>query len=163
MIFVNQKIKSGWKLYLLLSGKWYRPGMENVRIGAALCALAALLFAPPAAAQQKVTISAKDCKRLVRLAPSADTAYKPGLDVRGKSVAPADVGGGARLKLPTEITFDMTKDLSKFGGPAEASVGKVKYDILTGKLTFNGQPVATGAAAELAEKCRRAMEGADKP
>ncbi len=126
---------------------------------ACMVALLAALIAPPAAAGQPVQISAKDCKRLVKHNPAPDVAYKAGVDVRGKKVAGADLGGSSPLKMPNVITFDMTKDLSGKGGSSETSVGKVKFDIMSGKLTYNGQPVGSGAEAELARKCRQLMQG----
>ena len=119
----------------------------------------ALFLSHAASAQHKVEITSKDCKRLVRHTPAPDVAYKPGVDVRGKKVVGADLGGGKPLKLPDVITFDITKDLSGHGGSKETSVGKVKFNIMTGKLSYNGQPLSSNAESELAAKCRQLMKG----
>lgn len=37
-----------------------------------------------------ITISKPDCSRLIQHVPSADVTYKPGVDVRGRPVVPAD-------------------------------------------------------------------------
>ncbi|MBT3765938.1 MAG: hypothetical protein HOF84_08780, partial [Rhodospirillales bacterium] len=73
-----------------------------------------------AVAQQKLSISAKDCRRLVRHVARDDVTYKAGVDVRGRRLKgpPADVGGGSGIKIPTIIEFDVTRDLRSFlGGP----------------------------------------------
>jgi hypothetical protein len=75
-----------------------------------------------AVAQQKLTISAKDCRRLVRHVARDDVTYKAGVDVCGRKLKgpPADVGGGSPIKIPTIIEFDVTRDLRSFLGGAKA-------------------------------------------
>ena len=109
-----------------------------------------------------VKISPKYCQRLVQHTPSADVAYKPGVDVRGNPVAPADLPGQARITAPNEITFNLTLDLLKQYGIAsdsplapsgEATIGTVKYDIAAGRLTFNGEPLTDPEQSVLAAGC----------
>jgi hypothetical protein len=38
-------------------------------------------------------------------------------------------------------------------------VGKVKYNLSSGRLTFNGQTLGGGDQRELAEKCRSVLSG----
>ncbi len=125
------------------------------------CALAALLVAQPAVAQQKAKISAKDCRRAVKHVPAPDVAYKPGVDVRGRKVAPADLGGRPRLKLPNVLTFDIEKDLSSLAGGlgADVPVGTIRYDINSGRITFNGQPLTGPQQAQLVARCREVLKG----
>ena len=125
------------------------------------CALAAVLVAQPAVAQQKAKISAKDCRRAVKHVPAPDVAYKPGVDVRGRKVAPADLGGRPRLKLPNVLTFDIELDLSSLAGGLEADVpvGTIRYDINSGRITFNGQPLTGPQQAQLVARCREALKG----
>ncbi|MCH6591286.1 MAG: hypothetical protein IH806_12425 [Proteobacteria bacterium] len=86
---------------------------------AVLCAFAGLLPAPAAAAAEYVVkVTAGDCRRVVAHVAAADVEYRPGVDVRGRKVAPADLGGGPPIKLPDEIAFDIKVDLRNFlGGP----------------------------------------------
>lgn len=109
-----------------------------------------------------VTISPKDCQRLVQHTPSADVAYKPGVDARGNPVTPADLPGSARITAPNEITINLTVDLLKEYGVAsgsplsprgEASVGTVVYDIAAGRLTYNGQVLTEPEQNVLAAAC----------
>ena len=73
-----------------------------------------------AAEPPKVRITKKDCKRIIRHQPSADVAYKPGVDVRGNPVAAADVNGGFTVPLPDVFEFNITKDLTAYlDGPEE--------------------------------------------
>lgn len=112
-----------------------------------------------------ITVTATDCQRLVRHQPSGDVAYKPGVDVNGNPVAPADLPGSVTIKTPTEVTFDVTYDLLSNYGVAsdtvlaprgEAVVGTVKYDLLSGALTFNGERLDNAETAALADLCKAA-------
>ena len=65
--------------------------------------------------------------------PSADVAYKPGLDVRGRWVGAADIGNGSRIKLPDVFQFNVNVDIRRYlGGPeadaAAASTAAIAAD-----------------------------------
>jgi len=114
----------------------------------------------------EVKIAPEDCRRLVQHRPSADVAYKPGVDVSGNPVAPADLPGTARITAPNEITINLAIDvLQQYGVPAdsllspsgEASIGTVKYDIASGRLTYNGQPLTDSEQDALAAACSGVM------
>ena len=121
-----------------------------------------LLAASPAAAHETatVTITRADCARLVEHVPGPDVAYQPGVDVYGRDVAPADLGGAPRIELPETIVIDIEVDLqARFGTPdnkvlfdPDAEVGEVAYR--DGRFTFNGQPLQDQAQAELAARCQ---------
>ena len=123
--------------------------------------LAGIIFAAATdvRAAGKLTVSKKDCAGIVAHAPSADVAYKPGTDVHGRKVTPADLGGGSPLKLPKEITIDIGIDLEeKYGLGAggdytgTANVGKVK--VKNGQITFNGQPLGNQEQQAISAACR---------
>jgi hypothetical protein len=125
-------------------------------------ALAGLVLAAAAdvRAASELTLSKKDCARIVRHAPSPDVAYKPGVDARGRKVAPADLGGGSLIKLPKEITIDIGIDLEeKYGLGAggkytgTSNIGKVK--VKNGRVTFNGQPLGNREQQAIAAACRK--------
>jgi len=144
----------------------------------AFAALIALVLAPAAAAAQshlesgsapgtrsRIVLEARDCRRLVtRHRPSLDTAYEPGVDARGRPVAPADLLGGAELRLPEVIVIDVLIPLTEFlgeaapprTGHAEVRVGEVRVE--GERLSFNGQPLGDPAAAAIAAACRRSIE-----
>ncbi|TQV79114.1 hypothetical protein [Denitrobaculum tricleocarpae] len=120
---------------------------------------------------QRVTIeiSDADCRLLTRHQPDADVAFQPGVDARGRPVAPADLNGGgqagfSRLETPKRIVIPIEVDLfERFGVPAnadlfkaDAQVGQVIYD--DGKLFYNGQRLADGASDELLLLCKKALK-----
>ncbi len=133
----------------------------------ALFLLAAALAATPGAAHEKATvvITRADCARLVAHVPDPDVAYRPGVDVYGRAVVPADLGGPARIELPETILIDIEIDLlQRFGIPAspalydgDAEVGEVAYR--DGRFTFNGQPLQDEAQAALAARCQKVVDG----
>ena len=132
---------------------------------AVLCAFAGLLPAA-AAAGQVVTVTAGDCRRVVAHVAAADVEYRPGLDVRGRKVAPADLGGGPPIKLPDEIAFDIKVDLRNFlGGPAAdaraASAAVTAADeAAAAAVTAETAAVAAEAAATEAEAISAAATAA---
>ena len=76
-------------------------------------ALAIFLLWPMAAqSAESAAVSVTDCQRLVRHQPRADVEYKPGVDVHGKAVAPADLGGGYQMKMPETIDIQIGIDLA---------------------------------------------------
>jgi hypothetical protein len=113
------------------------------------------------AAGIKAKVSGRDCKRLVQHQVSAEVNYKPGVDVRGRRVAGANVAGGIKLKLPKTVEFNIAFNplkgtaATRFG-TTSSRVGKVKYDISKNTFTFNGEPMNDKALAEFAQKCRSA-------
>src|SRR5215475_7077827 len=88
-----------------------------------LVVLVAAGWVAPASAE--VAISRRDCDRLVNHEPAPDVAYQPGVDVHGKPVAPADLGGGSQIELPDVIYIPIEVLLQgNFGIPP----GSVFYD-----------------------------------
>lgn len=131
-------------------------------------AIAGLTMTPFAVLAQdgkEVTVSSKDCRRLVRHYPDADVAYKPGVDVRGNPVASADLAGSRLKVLPDKLTIPITADLlngfgiaddSPFALEGETRIGTVEYDINKGTMTYNGQPLGDPEQQALAAACAAA-------
>lgn len=124
-----------------------------------LAAIMALGAGP--AVGETLVVSRADCERLVRHFPAADVEYKPGVDVHGRAVAPADLPGSPKLQLPETFSFDINMDMSKYLtssalGTRDMKVGAVTYNIASGHLTFNGQPLTNADEAAVAEACRQA-------
>ena len=128
-------------------------------------AIGCLAVAPllAAAAPTTVTIDRADCAALVAHWPAPGVAYRPGVDVRGRPVMPADLEPH-RLALPEIITIDITVELferlgippqgeANYGG--EVRVGVVELDA-GGRLTLNGEPITSEAHRQLSEQCQRA-------
>jgi hypothetical protein len=128
----------------------------------ALLMFAAALTMPAAAsAQGTIRIERRDCARLIAHRPDADVAFRPGVDVRGNAVAPAELDGGSRPELPDSIPILITIDLQeRFGIPADsrlfepnAYIGIAAFRFADGAITFNGQPLTDPEQAALAAAC----------
>lgn len=131
-----------------------------------LAGLVVLLAWPggTAAESGKVTVkmSPRDCRRLVRRHPSGDVAYRPGVDVRGKPVVPADLGGGSRLKLPKVISFDIKADLRNYLGGPEADAKAASAAVLAAdKATAAASAANTAAVTTTAAAATATAAAAD--
>jgi len=129
-----------------------------------------------------VRVTDQDCRRLVVHEPAPGVAYQPGVDVRGKSVAPADLHGAAEITLPEVVSIPIEVDLyrraPRNGDASEsdprpdpdpdvglgqdldpsldgdAQIGTVEIDLHTGRATFNGQPLTSEAQHRLNRRCQ---------
>lgn len=158
----------------------FKPLLRRFAALLSICALPLIigLSAEAGAAQQEgqtddqrpaaiLEITPDQCRRLSRHVPDPGVAYQPGVDVRGRAVAPADLNGNeyiTAIKPPKTIVIPIEVDLfDRFGIPAnpslfegDAQVGEVVYD--DGKLFFNGQRLADGASDEIALYCSDLLE-----
>jgi hypothetical protein len=133
--------------------------MIRKTLGVLLLAFSASLLVAPAVGQDKVRVTKRDCKRVLkRQVKSAE--YKPGVDARGRRVKSADLGGGSPIKLPKEITIDIGIDLDEKYGlgsggkyTGTANIGKVK--VRDSQVFWNGQPLGNHEQSAIADACRR--------
>jgi hypothetical protein len=127
-------------------------------IGSIALVLAAVAWAAPASAE--IAISRKDCQRLVNHEPAPDVTYQPGVDVHGRPVAPADLGGGQQIQLPDVIYIPIEVLIQdKYGIPANsvlydatALVGVVS--VRGNQVYFEDQPLTDPEIVALEEACR---------
>lgn len=108
-----------------------------------------------------VKVSKAECSRIVAHTPAPDVAYKPGVDARGRKVAPADAYGANPITIPDEITIDIGIDLEKKYGlgaggkfTGEGTVGKVV--VKGGRVFWNDKALDQNDQSALAEACRKA-------
>ena len=111
-----------------------------------------------------VTITRAGCLRLVEHVP--DVEYQAGVDVRGRTVAPADLNGGTTLAVPDTIEIEIEVDLfDRFGIPADPDLFEADAQIGTavvepdGRAFFNGQPLQDEAQFELTRRCQEIFYG----
>ncbi len=149
-----------------------------------------LVLLPITAHAETVAVSAADCQKLVAHVPSDDVTYKPGVDVRGKAVAPADLGGGYKMELPESIDLQIGVDLADrlairaankqaaaqaqaglptTTGPAARKVLPAEGYAPVGMLSirgneayWNGKPLAPQDQAALTTACRQGLAKAPK-
>lgn len=62
-------------------------------------------------ARRQVRATWATCRQLVDHVASPDVKYKPGVDVQGRRVAPADLNPRPNIKIPETITIPITVDL----------------------------------------------------
>jgi len=127
-------------------------------IGSIALVLASIAWAAPASAE--IAISRKDCQRLVNHEPAPDVTYQPGVDVHGRPVVPADLGGGQQIQLPDVIYIPIEVLIQdKYGIPANsvlydatALVGVVS--VRGNQVYFEDQPLTDPEIVALEEACR---------
>jgi hypothetical protein len=127
-------------------------------IGSIALVLSLVAWTAPASAE--IAISRKDCQRLVNHEPAPDVTYQPGVDVHGRPVAPADLGGGQQIQLPDVIYIPIEVLIQdKYGIPANsvlydatALVGVVS--VRGNQVYFEDQPLTDPEIVALEEACR---------
>jgi len=126
-----------------------------------------LVFSSVAGAAETVIVTRADCARLVHHVPDPGVAYQPGVDVRGRPVAPADLGGTPKIKLPDTLEIPVTLDmLARYGLPANSSlyrlddtvIGTARVRVKDGRAWFNGAPLGDEETFALARACREARK-----
>lgn len=129
-----------------------------------LIALVALPIQLSFAVDAEINVTQKDCQRVEKHLARNDVAYKPGVDVHGNPVVPADLKDN-RLQIPDNIIIDLSlplQDLYKGAkgvdetlANAEVQIGKLDYNLSSGKLKFNGQELGDPALNAIAIECRK--------
>lgn len=114
------------------------------------------------AAEPVVIISKNDCARLVAHQASPDVTYKPGVDVHGRPVAPADLPGSNQIAAPEDIAIDLTIEVQRrFGIPGNSALFRPEVRVGTvivkpdGSATFDGQPLTTPEQQALSVLCQK--------
>lgn len=116
------------------------------------------------AEEVSVRLTREDCQHLTRYVPDPGVAYQPGVDVNGRAVAPADLGGAPALQIPETIQITIDVDLQdRLGFPANDKT--FEADALLGVVTlgpdgrawFNGQPLQDETQVELSQRCQEIL------
>lgn len=102
----------------------------------------------PAAGDDKVKIiDTSKCRFATRHEPAPDVAYKPGVDVDGNPVVPADINGSQVFQPPARVPIRLLIPLSELLdnppaglGDTNIDLGLLEVEIATGRLFLNGKP-----------------------
>lgn len=150
-------------------------------LGAAVLALPSAALAQQAelgSQPVRIVITKLDCSRLIRHVPAADVAYQPGVDARGRAVAPADMpgsGAGALPNLlPDVLEFPLTINPIGYGarnqaqrekaaaaqGSADAHSGKLAAQAQITTLTAQKTNLTTEAATLATQKATLVADAA---
>ncbi len=109
-------------------------------------------------------MSDRECRQLVEHTASPGVAYQPGVDVRGRPVAPADLASsGAQIQAPQNFTIDLKTSLAgKYGIPSNSplldpsvEVGKITVEDGGRRVLYNGQPLGGAEQGALADLCKQ--------
>jgi hypothetical protein len=128
---------------------------------AVICAIGALALASGPAVAQTVAVTDADCAKIVNYTTPPGVNYQPGVDVYGRSVAPADLDSGSQPQIGSgPITIDITADLHRYGVPSNsplllpgAHLGQITVD--NNHTYFNGQPLGDTEEKAIADACRQ--------
>lgn len=135
--------------------------MRIVQVGSAALVAAAAAFGSTSAGADEIRITSRDCQRIVRHVADADVAYKPGVDVRGKPVAPADLSDSPKLKLPDVYTFDINIDMGRYLGRPEDQAAAASAATLAADAATAAATAATTAANDATSTAEAARDVAD--
>jgi hypothetical protein len=132
----------------------YRVAIVN----AAVVILTCFVWAMPAEAD--ITVSRRDCDRLVQYQQAPGVEYQPGVDAHGRPVAPADLGGGYQIKPPETIVIPIEILIQdRFHIPANSVLwnAKAQVGVVTVKgdqVFYEGQLLGDAETAALQQLCR---------
>ena len=138
----------------------HRPTLLGTTLALALLGAVA---APALAESVPARVDREACAQVVEHVPDADVAYKPGVDVDGKPVAPADMPGAPQLELPDSFVITLELDLRHSAFPVPGPRGldpKVQLGVITvvgNRVYYNGQPLDDPEQTRLAAACREFM------
>ncbi len=110
----------------------------------------------------RIVITRDMCQQArVQHQPAPDVAYRPGTDVYGRPVAPADLPGSGTSAyggLGSQSSTDLLirpQAAARGGVIGETYVGRVTVDA-SGRTLLNGQPIEPSSQSELQQLCARA-------
>lgn len=129
----------------------FRLACMQMRAFLFFCLSGLLVFSTPAVAAEtrdkKIVIDTSKCRFATRHQPAPDVAFKPGVDVHGNAVVPADVNGGQVFQPPARVPIQLLIPLSELLanppaglGDANIDLGLLEVEIATGRLFLNGKP-----------------------
>lgn len=109
----------------------------------------------PVEVDEPFSFSDADCRWLTRHIPDADVAYKPGVDVHGKAVVPADLNGTYDFELPETVIASVSRRLLGHRNlEQETPFAEIEIDVATGAIRINGRGLESEEQEQLVAWCR---------
>ena len=145
-----------------------RPGAAHLIASSRVAATNAVLviltcFGGSFPAVADIAVTHQDCDRLVKYQPAPGVKYQPGVDVQGRPVTPADLGGGYQIKPPETIVipieiliqdrFNIPTNSVLWNAKAQVGVVTVKGD----QVFYEGQLLGDSETAALEQLCREQL------
>ena len=121
------------------------------------------------AAETRIVITHKECKRLLLKQANISADYVPGVDVRGNKVKSANLPDPNRIELPDELSFDISPKIYQMMG-ATPPTGLEDTAVTVGTVTvkkgggvfFNGKQLNRRTRNELKRYCKKKNKKAAK-
>lgn len=120
-------------------------------------------FAGPFPAVADIAVTRRDCDQLVTYSQVPGVEYQPGIDVHGRPVAPADLGGGYQIEPPETIVIPIEILIQdRFNIPANSVLwnAKAQVGVVTVKgdqVYYEGQLLGDAETAALEQLCREQL------
>lgn len=109
----------------------------------------------PEPVEEPFNFSDADCRWLTRHIPDPDVAYKPGVDVHGKAVVPADLNGTYDLELPETVVASVSRRLLGHRNlRQETPFAEIEINVATGAIRINGKGLETEEQEHLVAWCK---------
>ncbi|PCI43382.1 MAG: hypothetical protein COB49_12360 [Alphaproteobacteria bacterium] len=127
-----------------------------------------LLIFSSVSAETKAYVTVESCRILTTHIPRDDVNYKAGVDVRGRSVKPADLSPTADFGLKDKISFLLILDVAEENRGSgnsqqqfqdhpglEGRINLGEIVIKDGNVTLDGKPLGSQNRQELSEFCQK--------
>jgi hypothetical protein len=130
------------------------------------CGALAASPAPKPAPKPALRVDPAVCRQLVEAPDDGTVAYRPGVDVQGRAVVPAEGPGGESYDwLPDPLRIELSVPLAKKLGLGDDATN-YEADGLLGTLTLrdgqaylDGKPITNSLLPEVQAACRRLKAG----
>ena len=110
----------------------------------------------PGAVVTGPAIDGNFCSHLARIDSRAGAEYFAGADVNGDRVVPADVYTARTPEIRPQVNFEIPLPRNTVPGRRRfVSAGDIDIDLLSGVVTYNGEPLSLASLSSIREDCLR--------
>ena len=115
---------------------------------------------------QTITVAPSACQVLTAHTPAEDVAYRPGVDVDGNAVVPADLNSSGQLHLgadhefwlPIELPLENVLNIAAgdaLNAVRNSNIGVGTVTVKNGQAYFNGEPLSDAQSHAIAAECQK--------